>query len=141
MLLMEKISPKLFVILGAIFGAIAILAGAFGAHGLRHTLDAIGLETWQTAARYQLSHAPMLIIIGLALQLDSLEINRFSLKLSGILLAIGVILFSGSLYALTFIPGNGLGLLTPLGGLSLILGWFLLLIAVVKPNDSRQLDP
>jgi uncharacterized membrane protein YgdD (TMEM256/DUF423 family) len=100
----------------ALVGAAGVALGAFGAHALRARLDARALELWDTAVRYHLLHAAAL----LAIALSPLAV---SLRSAGWLLTLGVVLFSGSLYALALGGPRLLGPLTPLGGLAFIAGW------------------
>ena len=95
------------------------MAGAFGAHALRAYLAPAALETFETGARYQLTHALALMVVALRSGSSSAP----ALEWSGWLLAIGTALFSGSLYALALTGQHGFGWLTPVGGVCLILGW------------------
>lgn len=112
----------LWIVLAALSGALAVALGAWGAHGLRERLGPEALATWQTAVQYHLLHSVAL----LALALHALRGGR-GVALAGGLLAAGVLLFSGSLYALVLGGPRWLGPVTPLGGLSLIAGWLALL--------------
>jgi uncharacterized membrane protein YgdD (TMEM256/DUF423 family) len=116
--------------LGAALAALAVATGAFGAHGLKQVVDASALLTWETACRYHMIHA-LGILVAALLQGRGARIGaRFFLA--------GIILFSGSLYALTFrdvvaVPA-WLGPITPLGGVCLILGW----IAFLLPENKSS---
>jgi uncharacterized membrane protein YgdD (TMEM256/DUF423 family) len=119
---------RLFVILGALSGAISVAAGAFGAHALRDKVEPRLLEVFETAARYQMYHALALLAVAWG-------ISRFSSSLltaSGWLFVAGTVLFSGSLYAMTFTGVRALGAITPIGGVCFIAGWTCLLIAAVR---------
>ncbi|AOH57248.1 hypothetical protein ABE28_023120 [Peribacillus muralis] len=119
---------KLFIILGAINGFIAVALGAFGAHGLEGKIPDKYLETWQTAVQYQMFHAVGLLVIGLlAGKISSPLINW-----SGWLMLIGIILFSGSLFVLSVTQIKVLGAITPLGGVSFLTAWVLMIIAAYK---------
>ncbi|MEV5116035.1 DUF423 domain-containing protein [Peribacillus frigoritolerans] len=119
---------KLFVILGALNGFIAVALGAFGAHGLEGKIPDKYLETWQTAVQYQMFHAVGLLVLGLlAGKIDSPLINW-----SGWLMLIGIILFSGSLFVLSVTQIKVLGAITPLGGVSFLVAWVLMIIAAYK---------
>ncbi len=103
---------------GALLGAVGVIAGAFGAHGLKSRLDADALQSFETAVRYQLVHALGLLLVG--------ALNRTGL--AGLspatwLFVIGTLLFSGSIYALVLGGPRWLGPVTPLGGALLIAGW------------------
>ncbi len=125
---------RLFLFLGALLGGSGVMAGAFASHTLRARLAASSLATFETAARYQLVHALALLAVGLLWYLgDGLnETVQTSLGWSGIALIVGVILFSGSLYGLSLGAFRSLGWVTPLGGLSLILGWTGFAIAILQ---------
>jgi uncharacterized membrane protein YgdD (TMEM256/DUF423 family) len=119
---------KLFIILGALNGFIAVALGAFGAHGLEGKIPDKYLETWQTAVQYQMFHAVGLLVLGLlAGKIDSPLINW-----SGWLMLIGIILFSGSLFVLSVTQIKVLGAITPLGGVSFLVAWVLMIIAAYK---------
>ncbi|USK80351.1 DUF423 domain-containing protein [Peribacillus frigoritolerans] len=119
---------KLFIILGALNGFIAVALGAFGAHGLEGKIPDKYLETWQTAVQYQMFHAVGLLVLGLlAGKIDSPLINW-----SGWLMLIGIILFSGSLFVLSVTQIKVLGAITPLGGVSFLVAWILMIIAAYK---------
>ncbi|MDM5210099.1 DUF423 domain-containing protein [Peribacillus sp. NJ4] len=119
---------KLFIILGALNGFIAVALGAFGAHGLEGKIPDKYLETWQTAVQYQMFHAVGLLVLGLlAGKISSPLINW-----SGCLMLIGIILFSGSLFVLSVTQIKVLGAITPLGGVSFLVAWVLMIIAAYK---------
>lgn len=119
---------KLFIILGALNGFIAVALGAFGAHGLEGKIPDKYLETWQTAVQYQMFHAVGLLVLGLlAGKIDSPLINW-----SGWLMLIGIILFSGSLFVLSVTQIKVLGAITPLGGVSFLVAWVLMIISAYK---------
>lgn len=108
--------------LAAVSGALAVAAGAFGAHALEGTVGSDRLETWRTASTYALGHAaPMLIASALAAWSGS----RMALWAAGLFL-VGTLLFSGSLYALVLLDLPELGAVAPLGGVSFIAGWLAL---------------
>ena len=105
--------------MGALNAAIAIAAGAFAAHGLREKLDARALEVFETGARYHMYHAFALVLVGLIATCTSVRGSHAA----GWLFQIGIVLFSGSLYALAVTGTRGLGAITPIGGLAFIAGW------------------
>ncbi len=125
---------KIFVVTGAVFGAVAVALGAFGAHGLKQIVPAETVQTFQTGVQYQMYHALALLIAGLLYEKCS---QRF-IKFAGTFFIIGIILFSGSLYLLTTFKATetvGLekfGLITPFGGVFFIAGWLCLFISAVK---------
>jgi uncharacterized membrane protein YgdD (TMEM256/DUF423 family) len=101
--------------------ALATAAGAFGAHALKGQLPAERLQLWDTAVRYHFFHALGLIGTGLALR----TLDSGALRSAAALLAAGIVVFSGSLYALALGAPRALGVLTPLGGLAWIAAWVL----------------
>ncbi len=106
--------------------ALATACGAFGAHALKAHLAPERLQLWETAVRYQFFQALGLIGVGLTLR----TLDAGALRAAAALIVAGVVLFSGSLYALSFGAPRILGLLTPLGGLAWIVGWLLFAFAV-----------
>ncbi len=122
-------SAKLFLVLGALLAAAAVALGAFGAHGLKGRLAPEMLAVFQTAVQYHFWHALGVLAVGLAcLALP----DGAWLRAAGWLLALGVVLFSGSLYVLALSGERWLGALAPLGGLAFIGGWIALAIAVLR---------
>lgn len=116
---------RLFLMLGSLSAALAVAAGAFGAHALRARLEPRQLEVFETAARYQMYHAIALVLVAWAA-------TRFTSSLvtvSGWLFLAGTLLFSGSLYAMTFTGIRALGAITPFGGVCFIAGWVCLALA------------
>ena len=111
---------------GAVVAGLAVAAGAFGAHLLRDSLSVAGLASWDTAARYQMYHGLALVIAGHRL------VHRPgpALRNACWLFAAGIVLFSGSLYALALTGSTRLGMITPLGGVALLAGWAMLALAV-----------
>lgn len=99
--------------------ALATLLGAFGAHALRGELPPERLSVYLSADRYQFFHSLGLLGIGLAAR----EMDIALLRWAAALILIGIVLFCGSLYLLSFGASEFVGFLTPLGGLSLIAGW------------------
>ena len=119
---------------GAILGALGVAFGAFGAHALKPTLMANqSLETYELAVRYQFYHAFALLIIGLLME----KMESKTLMSSSTSMVVGVVLFSGSLYALAFKTGTMIAFVTPIGGLFLIIGWVLLLISLLKAKTKK----
>lgn len=110
---------NLIIAAGAFNAFIAVAAGAFAAHALKNTLTPEHLNTFKTAANYQMYHALGLLIIGL---LNKNEGNRCSI-VAAILMFTGIILFSGSLYLLAFTGLRWLGMITPFGGICLLIAW------------------
>jgi uncharacterized membrane protein YgdD (TMEM256/DUF423 family) len=114
---------RVFFSLGALFALLAVAAGAFGAHLLRNQLDGQSLEIFQTAARYQMYHALALLVLGWM----AMTSKNPLLTWAGWCFTAGILIFSGSLYGLSLSGMKILGAITPLGGLSLMAGWGILL--------------
>ncbi len=114
-----------WIVCSGILGALAVAAGAFGAHGLRGRLEPQQLAAWNTAAHYQILHSAVILALGLF----ELATER-SVRVPASLFTAGVLLFSGSIYLLVLGEFRFLGPVTPLGGLSLIAGWLSLLLLV-----------
>jgi len=120
---------KLFLALGCINAMLVVLIGAFGAHALKARLTVENMAVFQTGVQYHFYHAVGLILLGLiALQIPITPYLRWS----GWLMLVGIILFSGSLYALSITNIRWLGMITPLGGTAFILAWLMLTIGIMK---------
>ena len=99
--------------------ALATVLGAFGAHALKGQLAPDQLQVYETAVRYHFFHALGLLGVGLTLRF----VDTGPVRWAALLIIVGVVLFSGSLYALTFGAPRPVGIVTPFGGLALIAGW------------------
>lgn len=119
---------KLFVILGALLGGLSVAAGAFGAHALRAQLAPRMLEVFETAVRYQMYHALALFAAAWMVQ----QTQAQSAQVAGWAFVVGTVLFSGSLYAMVLTGTRGLGAITPIGGVVLIIGWGALALSALK---------
>jgi len=120
---------KLFLVLGSINALLVVLIGAFGTHGLKARLTVENMTVFQTAVQYHFYHAVGLILLGLiAWHIPASPYLRWS----GWLMLAGIILFSGSLYALSITNIRWLGMITPLGGTAFIIAWLLLTIGIIK---------
>ena len=116
---------RLWLLLSALAGFTGVALGAFAAHGLKSRLSPESLAVFQTGSHYQMIHALALLGVALlALQAPSRLVN-----LAGGCFALGILLFSGSLYLLTLSGIAGLGIITPFGGLALLGGWLCLGLA------------
>ena len=125
------ISAKTFLTLGAVGILLAVALGAFGAHVPKNTLTPEFTAVYQTAVNYHFIHALGLLAVGLlALHLP----DSGALRWAGILMTIGLLLFSGSLYALSLSGIRGLGAITPVGGMTLLAAWLLLAVAVIRAD-------
>jgi uncharacterized membrane protein YgdD (TMEM256/DUF423 family) len=121
---------NLWLLIAAVNGALAVAAGAFGAHGLQGRLDDHAMEVFQTAARYHMYHA---LAMGLAAMAMRGAAANAAGAAAGLFLA-GIVLFCGSLYILAFTGTRALGIVTPFGGLAFIAGWISLAYAATKLN-------
>jgi uncharacterized membrane protein YgdD (TMEM256/DUF423 family) len=121
--------PGIFLFCGTVFGLLGVILGAFGAHDLRERLGPEMLAVWHTAVEYQFYHALALLVVGV---LGVLWPHNVQLVWAGWVFVAGVILFSGSLYVLALSGVRWIGAITPIGGLALIAGWLLLLLAVYR---------
>ena len=126
--------PRIYMVIAALLGGLAVAAGAFGAHGLKKLVPPETVSSYQTGVQYQMYHAFALLIVGILY--ERLQSNL--LNYAGALFIAGIVLFSGSLYLLASLKAmnkvglSGIGLITPIGGLFFIAGWIMLLIAVLK---------
>jgi len=120
---------KLFLTLGSIAMALAVVLGAFGAHGLKSKLTQEMLDIFETGVQYHFYHAVGLLIIGIVANYIP---ESSMLKWSGWLMLSGLLIFSGSLYVLSISGLRWLGAITPIGGLCFIASWILLATAVWK---------
>ena len=125
---------RLWVASGAVFAGLAVVLGAFGAHALRARLSERALEIYQTGSHYQFIHALALILLGCWLASSSSQhVGAASLATAaGWFFAAGIVVFSGSLYALAITDIKILGAITPLGGLSFIAGWACFALTALK---------
>ncbi|MAX25422.1 MAG: hypothetical protein CMJ19_13055 [Phycisphaeraceae bacterium] len=112
------------LILAAVFGMLGVILGAFGAHGLKEQVSEKMLANWNTGVFYHLIHT--LAIFGTALA--SARLRKNTVVLAGWFFAAGILIFSGSLYTMVLTGKTWLGAITPIGGVSLIVGWLLLCI-------------
>jgi uncharacterized membrane protein YgdD (TMEM256/DUF423 family) len=124
---------KTYLLIAALNGFIAVALGAFGAHGLKQRLTADMLAVYQTGVQYHFYHTFALLAVALLLlhmPVTNISVTNISLintlRWSGILFTVGIIIFSGSLYVLSITGIRWLGAITPLGGLAFLAGWLLL---------------
>ena len=109
-----------FLLIGSLAGFLGVAAGAFGAHGLRSRLSPDMLAVFETAVRYQMYHVFALLITAAVMARVG---DARLLVIAGWSFITGMVLFSGSLYALALTGISGLGAITPLGGLAFLVGW------------------
>ena len=119
---------RLFVALGAIAAYLGVALGAFGAHGLRDRLSVEMLAVYSTGVRYHLIHALALLAVAWA----STRWPSGTVTWAGWCFAAGILLFSGSLYALSLSGVRQLGAITPLGGVAFLVGWLLLAWSAIR---------
>ncbi|HRQ05871.1 DUF423 domain-containing protein [Nitrosomonas sp. ANs5] len=124
---------RIFLALGAFNAFLCVALGAMGAHGLKAMLTPDMLANFQTGVQYHFYHALGLILVGLTL--ERLPTVR-TLKLSGILMCMGILFFSGTLYVISLTGIRGLGMVAPLGGLSYMGAWLLFTYAVWKNKQG-----
>jgi uncharacterized membrane protein YgdD (TMEM256/DUF423 family) len=123
-----------FLKVAAILGALAVALGAFGAHALRQKVSDAAVNIFETGVRYQFYHVFALLICGVIYK----DYSNKLMIWAGALFITGIILFSGSLYVLTYFkatvkPGyNWVGAITPVGGLAFIAGWVCLFISILR---------
>lgn len=122
-------NPKILIAIASFLLALAVVAGAFGAHALKNILTAERLETWQTAVQYHAWHALALMLIGLISAQFQLDLSLPAWFLFG-----GILIFSGSLYALCLTGIGWLGAITPIGGIVFIVGWVILGFRILKTS-------
>jgi len=127
---------KFFLQTAGLLGAVAVALGAFGAHALKKMVSDVALNIFETAVRYQFYHVFALAVVGIIYRDFS---NKWMIW-SGNLFMIGIVLFSGSLYALTYFKSVGksnfdwIGAITPLGGLAFIAGWVCMFVGIYRSN-------
>ncbi len=122
------IAQKAFLVAGILLALLAVACGAFGSHFLRHRLSADSLNIYEIAVRYQMYHALALMAVAWACGVFSDTL----VFLSGWILLAGIVIFSGSLYFYLFTSMRLFGMITPIGGTVLLLGWLSFLIGVIK---------
>ena len=123
----------------AVIGLLSVAFGAFAAHALKELFSEYAVNIFETGVRYQFYHVFALLAAGILYK----EFPNQFIRWAGIFFIIGIILFSGSLYALTYVKGavmpgyKWLGPITPIGGLSFIFGWMFLFIGMLKTNRNN----
>ncbi|SDR83753.1 Uncharacterized membrane protein YgdD, TMEM256/DUF423 family [Formosa sp. Hel1_31_208] len=129
---------KKILIMGSLLGLIAIVLGAFGAHGLKSVISIESQQSFETGVRYQMYHALFLLFVG--------SYSGIGLKTKQVifyLVLLGVLFFSGSIYGLATNDLSGfdfkaIGFITPIGGLLLIIAWAILLIKFLKTKADKS---
>lgn len=124
---------KQILTIAAISGMLAVALGAFGAHGLKKIISPEMLEVYKTGVQYQFYHTFALLAVGILMQFRQSK----ALNWSAYLFMAGIVLFSGSLYALAISGIKVLGAITPIGGVAFIAGWVMLAVHVRKYSQSK----
>lgn len=119
---------KTWIITGAILMALAVVLGAFGAHGLKSRVSPEDLVIFETGVRYHSIHALGLIFLGIM----GFHYQAEVIQIPAVLLSVGILIFSGSLYILVLSGIRWMGAITPLGGVAFIAGWLLLAYRLIK---------
>ena len=132
------IMNKKILITASIFGLLAVIIGAFGAHALKKIITIEAQQTFETGVRYQMYHAILLLFVG-----GTTYIQQKTKKVIYYLIVLGIILFSGSIYGLatnllTTFDFKTIGFITPLGGLLLILAWGFLIVNFLKMESKND---
>ena len=123
---------KWMLVAGALLGATAVMSGAFGAHALQAILNAKAQGWYDTAVTYHAGHALALLCCGLlSLHIGSNPGRRW-LNAAGVCFLLGILVFSGTLYTMAFTGITTLGMITPIGGLFLIIAWLCLSIGATR---------
>lgn len=129
---MNKLTRKL-ALYGAIFMALAVALGAFGAHGLKNVVSKEMLVIYHTGVEYQFYHALGLFCVAFVANFS----ERKKVSIAGYCMIFGIVVFSGSLYTMTFTGIKILGAITPIGGVAFIVGWILLAFEILK-NSQKE---
>ncbi|HEY0046127.1 MAG TPA: DUF423 domain-containing protein [Flavobacterium sp.] len=127
---------KKIIVFAAVFGMLAVIFGAFGAHGLKELLSVEQLSSFETGVKYQMYHALMLLFVGM-----SQQVSDKSKKVILYLVTAGIVLFSGSIYLLSTreilgVDVRSIGFITPIGGLLFISAWAILLASALAKNHK-----
>lgn len=122
-----KVTNRTTLIIAAVLGFFAVAIGAFGTHGLEDRVTPERLATFEVGARYQMVHA--LALFALAGFVERLGVAG---KVAVVAFVVGVVIFAGSLYLLVLLDQSWLGAITPIGGVSLMVGWVSVLIGAIK---------
>ena len=130
---------KGFLITSSLLLALAVVLGAFGAHGLKQIVPPDSVSTFETGVRYHFYHSFALLVTGILFE----RFGGTSMLYAGYFLIAGIILFSGSLYLLTILKATntvglrGIGIITPFGGLFFIAGWIAMCVAFIRSQSAN----
>jgi uncharacterized membrane protein YgdD (TMEM256/DUF423 family) len=125
---------KSVITVASISGLLAVIVGAFGAHILKGIISPEMLDSYKTGVQYQFYHTFALLYVGILMNFKQTK----ALKWSGYLFMTGILLFSGSLYAMAISGVKALGLITPLGGTIWILAWILLIVHCTELTSTKK---
>ena len=137
-------SARFYLLVSAISGLLSVALGAFGAHGLKKVVSLEMLAAYQAGVQYQFIHTLALLALGILMLTPATRPAVINwLKRSANLMILGILLFSCSLYTMTFMSVTGgfptwLGPITPIGGLAFIMGWIFLMVAALKLPANEQ---
>ena len=127
---------RMYLMIGVLLALLAVMLGAFGAHGLKNVLNANALATFEIGVRYQMYHALAILLLGgLSAHLSSAWRTR-----AAAFFIAGCVLFSGSIYLLSLTGQKWLGPVTPLGGVCYMLGWLFVVIGLIKGPLLNEAD-
>lgn len=129
-------AARLTLMVAVLFGFLSVAIGAFAAHSLKASLSEYSLSIVETGARYQMYHALALLGVGLSFGLPGINVGR--LKVASLSMAIGTIIFSGSLYVLALSGIKWLGMITPVGGVGMLVGWLMLFACFFSLNPKTS---
>jgi len=124
---------RAFALVGAVYGLMAVVAGAFAAHALRDRIEPRMLEIFEMSARYQMAHALTLLVLGLSAR----RLAEKWTRAAGLCFTVGIVVFSGSLYALALSGNSRVGMITPFGGVLLVLGWLAFVAAAAMAPKEK----
>lgn len=122
-------TARALLVCGALLGAAAVMSGAFGAHALEGVLTPPATAWYETAVTYHAGHALAILACALLGLMPGLRRGRGWAMLAGLCFVLGILIFSGSLYTMAFTGHRALGMITPIGGVFLILGWLALAVS------------
>lgn len=130
---MKQIKAAQFLLFsGALCGFLSVAIGAFAAHGLKGYLSVQAMGWMHTGVQYQMFHSIMICLLAIAcMRWPGIKI----LKVAAICMLVGIVLFSGSLYLMALTQVKQLGIITPLGGIGFLLGWFVIMLASLKHQE------
>lgn len=130
---MKQIKAAQFLLFsGALCGFLSVAIGAFAAHGLKEYLSVQAMGWMHTGVQYQMFHSIMICLLAIAcMRWPGIKI----LKVAAICMLVGIVLFSGSLYLMALTQVKQLGIITPLGGIGFLLGWFVIMLASLKHQE------